>query len=1243
MQRAEVPSEILGILNSALLDKRNRGLKGAEKVLVDGIWLGLKYEEIAEQSDHKVQYLKNTVGPALFRDLREAIDPKIGKANFRVLLEQRLKDDRATVGAEVVSQEVKLDVPIDRLEMQGVPASDDEIYGREREVARLKEYMKPGGAALVCVYSLGGFGKTTLVGKVVREVDARFEQVMWISLQEQQSYQRVLELMLQRFEEQGGDRAALRGATALEQCLQMMQVATCLVVLEDFHRVLPSWSLLPPEGEGQENWLAYQQLLRRLNQRSHRSCLVVVSRVQPRFFSEEMGSSRVRSIELEGLDEGAIEQFLVDRQVVETVESDVLKRFRQQSMGHPLTLKLSAARIRNLFDGDIQAFLDTGSLAYGGLKSILEEEFKGLERLEKEVLYWLLINRDPVESRTPIRFEMLHEDVLMPPSVDSVELLGNCLDVLVRRSLIDAENGAFRLHELVGEYVKECLIEDVVAELGGDREELYFLNHCALVKAKSNDSIRMRQVREVIMPIVTRLQTGALKRYEEPKTFFLELLERSRTSGSLVKNYFVSNIIQFCRTLKINPANFDFSELSIRQASFRNIELHNVNFSRASAVQSIFNDIFGGVICVRCSPDGLLLGSADTDGNISIWNYRSRELKCKIKAHTSWIFHIRFSPDSKYLVSASEDGSCCIWDIETSVCVKKLCSTHRFLALDLSPDGKVIAAAGENSKIFLWEFETGKLIHTLQGHGPGIIWSCTFSYDGKTIVSTSTDKTIRIWKLCDFSNKILIRESSSQCRSLTYSLDGRFLARVRDRNIICIWDTELECEIAELRGHSQEVWTVMFGRDRNELISAGTDRQIFVWDIDKREKIRVFQGHDATVYSVAYHPKEGEIVSGSADQSICFWDYFESDLERQKLNQLQGFSSCVRSIIFLSKPDRHILISGGSDQKVYQWDIPNGISVSSLNSTVIEPKVFERTHSGFIWSVAGCARHNIIASAGDDSVINLWELNSGIKKFSLSGHLWNIFSVAFDSTCRRIVSGSLDETIRIWNLSSGRPDIIVGAHADGVRHVRFSPDDTMVVSCGNDATIKIWDANHHKCLKIYTGHQSFVQFFDFSPDGKLLISCSDDQTIRLWNLDDFADHDSELKIFRDGHTAWIRGVCFSPDGQFFASCGEDGLVCLWSIDDGNIVWRSELEDQGGVKCVAFTQDGQWLASGSDDGAVRLWRFDQILNRASPEPVILRTIQPYRGLNISNVRGINDEQCQILRKLGAVEGLSTSYL
>jgi hypothetical protein len=69
-------------------------------------------------------------------------------------------------------------------------------------------------------------------------------------------------------------------------------------------------------------------------------------------------------------------------------------------------------------------------------------------------------------------------------------------------------------------------------------------------------------------------------------------------------------------------------------------------------------------------------------------------------------------------------------------------------ALALSPDGKLLASGAgfQESAIRLWDVASGREIRRLEGHG---VWvgAMEFFPDGKTLVSISADRSIRLWDL----------------------------------------------------------------------------------------------------------------------------------------------------------------------------------------------------------------------------------------------------------------------------------------------------------------------------------------------------------------------------------------------------------------------------------------------------------------------------------------------------------------
>lgn len=1090
------------------------------------------------------------------------------------------------------------------------------FYGRNQELQTLKQWVIHEHCRVVMIHGMGGIGKTTLSIRFAQEVAPQLGFVFWRSLYNAPLLEELLADCLQTLSGQKSPPFLHSVEKTMLLLIDLLRKRRCLLVLDNVETLLQPGSLEVGYRQGYED---YGRLFQYVAQTKHQSCLLLTSREMLHELEPLEGThAAVRVLKLAGLGQAASQDLLADKDLFGS--SQDWQQLIQHYSGNPLVLKMVAATVRDLFGGDIAAFIRTNPGTLHTLRQLLEHQFARLVPLERDIMYWLAIERDLVSLET------LRTD--LPEGLSNKDLL-SALQALRRRSLVEREEqgATFTLQPEVMAYISERLVEQMCEEIM-QANPVLLVTH-ALMKAHSHDYLRESQVRMLIQPVLSRLLMllGSEQKVEQHLRRLVRLLQEKPAT---TQGYGGGNLVNLLAHLKGHLKQLDFSQLTIRQAYLQGIEAQDANFAGAHLTETVFMEPIESIASMTLSPDGRYLAVGSFSGQIRVWRVADRKALLTWQGHSRLVWTLAFSPDSTRLASGGSDCKVRLWDIQGEDepggrYLGTLSGHERWVrSLAFSPDGTLLASAGDDETVRLWDLRGRTCLRVLRGHC-GIVWSIVFSPDSMLLISGALDEIVRVWDVQTGTCLNVLHGHTGIVMALAFHPSGDVFASGDENGYLKLWDTVSRRCLASFQLRSTKAASIAFNRDGSLLAVGSQDGAVEVWHLaDKSSPIRLrtLPGHPIWVSTVAFGPNNF-LASISYGGKVKLWDA-ESG---RCLGTLQGYSQVICAVSF--SPDGRLLAHGDDHGMIHVWDVSTG---HSLN-------VFQGL-AGRIWSLAFSPDGKVIACGGDDQVIRLWKVEKGREEEReqclgiFRGHTTMIWSLAFSPDGSILAGSGFERMVRLWKIGEEEREaafIPLEGHTSFVWYVAFSPDGRRLASGGDDGEIKIWEVANGQCLTTLQHGHSPIGALAFNADGNRLLSSSNDETTMIWDLR--RKEGSRELLQSQCHVSWTKALAFSQDGTMLASGSDDHTVRLQYLEEqsGTASLRTFSRHGGQVWALAFSPDNRLLASGDDDGTLVLWDVQTGACRQ-----VLRSDRPYERMKIHDVKGITPAQRNSLKTLGAIE-------
>ena len=494
------------------------------------------------------------------------------------------------------------------------------------------------------------------------------------------------------------------------------------------------------------------------------------------------------------------------------------------------------------------------------------------------------------------------------------------------------------------------------------------------------------------------------------------------------------------------------------------------------------------------SPDGTRIATAGTDKRTMIWDTLGNHIATLEALDGDDVLYVSFSPDGSKIVTAGDDIYAKLWSDDGKL-IRSLeidenarFAISVFATAEFSPDGKYLLTASndrlnKNHRARLWDMDGNQLME-FSGHKDWLN-SAYFSSDGKMIITSSRDHTVRVFSITGETNKIL-KGHGGNVYTARFTPDCHDIVTVGDDKTVRTWNI---AQRFETYPDAEGINFAGFSPDCLNLVVV-KDTAAYLWDLTG-EKAAEYIGHGGHINTARFSHNGTLVATAANDGTVRIWKK-----DGKLIKTIDTQSPKVLDAVF--SPDDQLLVSIAKNNNIIIFNLDDSTSIRTT------------AHQGNITSIAFSPDGSKFATGGDDRIVLIHNLNGEVTD-TLAAHTEKINSVAFSPDGEYVLSASSDKSAILWD-KAGNPKHIYNVYESKVNTASFSPDGRYIVTTSDNGNAKIWTADGRDIITF--AHDGGVSSAEFSPDGRYLLAAYRRTIkVRLLNARNINRHLDELKIY----------------------------------------------------------------------------------------------------------------------------------
>jgi len=541
----------------------------------------------------------------------------------------------------------------------------------------------------------------------------------------------------------------------------------------------------------------------------------------------------------------------------------------------------------------------------------------------------------------------------------------------------------------------------------------------------------------------------------------------------------------------------------------------------------------------KFSPNGFWVASGDVSGKVKIWAWDNPEhiLKIEVAVFSGEVKDLDWDFESKRIVAVGNGSESYakvfVWDQGTTLgevsghykCIlaaafkptrpmrimtgsedtrtlfftgppfkmdhSNATHTNYVNCVRYSPSGAIVASVGSDKKIQLYDGTSGQPTQAVENAHEGSIYSIAWSPDSTKFITSSADKTVKLWDA-----------ATLQCvKVFTFSADPQ----LADMQVSTLWTS-------------------------THMISVSLSGNMNYLDPENpTQPRRIVQAHQVSITSAMFDRPSSTLYTGSYDGVVCAYAVTDKVSRRVQGADKKSIPGAVHG----GKVTGLALIQG--TLLTVGWDdclrVSDVASLSATDSTAL---------NGQPCAVAASFELGLVVVATNKELV-LFRGNS--KLFSLEG-------LPYGATCVDIINdeevavGGDDFKTHVYSVVglTAFKEVTTISTRSAVSVVKYSPLADAIAIGDSGRQIDVYERVSWaaRITEQWCAHSSKVTCLSWSPSAQMLASGAQDEVIYVWR---FSTPTVQLRI-PFTHMGGVTGVDWIDENRLI-STGNDHCIVVW--------------------------------------------------------------------------------------------------